>query len=85
MRGTNDKAGLTVGANDPKFVNYLITNANTNSTFDENWDFHLQAGSPALTGAKTDVVRNFPNGLTLKGVAYIAPAASAFFGAYGTK
>jgi len=95
VRGAHDVAGTTAKANDPKFVNYPLSNSGvvnnvfsdgvTNYTFNTAWDFHLQAGSPALTGGKTDVVRNFPSGLTIKGVAYAAPAASAFFGAFGTK
>jgi len=94
VRGAHDKVG-TAGSNDPKFVNYPLTNSGIvdnvftngvlNYTFNTTWDFHLQAGSPALTGGKTDVVRNFPNGLTINGVTYTAPAASAFFGAFGTK
>jgi len=95
VRGTHDIAGTTAKSNDPKFVNYPLDNTGIvnnvfnngvlNSTFNTAWDFHLQAGSPALTGAKTDVVRNFPNGLTINKVVYTAPASSAFFGAFGTK
>ena len=95
VRGAHDIAGTLAGANDPKFVNYPLSNSGIvnnvfsngllNYTFNTAWDFHLQAGSPALTGAKTNVVRNFPTGLTIKGVTYTAPAASAFFGAFGTK
>jgi len=84
-RGAHDVAGTTAGANDPKFVNYDLTNAGMNFIYNVAWDFHLQAGSPALTGGKTDVVRNFPNGLLINGVTYTAPVASAFFGAFGTK
>jgi len=82
-RGTHDVAGATAGMNDPKFVNYPLTNSGMNFAFDASWDFHLQAGSPALAGAKKDVVRNFPNGLTIKGVTYTAPAAATFYGAFG--
>jgi uncharacterized lipoprotein YbaY len=85
VRGAHDVAGTTAGANDPKFVNYPLSNDGMNFAFDSSWDFHLQVGSPALTGAKTDVVRNFPNGLTIKGQTYTAPVASSFFGAFGTK
>jgi hypothetical protein len=85
VRGTHDVAGTTAGANDPKFVNYPVSNPGMSFAFDATWDFHLQTGSPALTGAKTDVVRNFPTGLTVNGQTYTAPAASAFFGAFGTK
>lgn len=63
------------------------------------WDFHLQASSVALAGAATSVARNFPIGLPFYGLKqadwmtkangryfYLtAPAASPFFGAYGTK
>ncbi|NWJ52159.1 MAG: right-handed parallel beta-helix repeat-containing protein [Bacteroidetes bacterium] len=85
VRGTHDIAGTTAGANDPKFVNYPLSNDGMNYAFDNSWDFHLQAGSPALTGAKTDVIRNFPSGLTIGGITYTAPAASAFYGAFGAK
>jgi len=85
VRGAHDVAGTTAGANDPKFVNYPLSNDGMNFAFDTSWDFHLQAGSPALTGAKTNVVRNFPNGLVINGVSYTAPASSAFYGAFGSK
>jgi hypothetical protein len=50
------------------------------------WDFHLQTGSPALTGAKTDVAPYFiSTGVTVNGITYKSPAASAYFGAFGTK
>jgi hypothetical protein len=63
------------------------------------WDFHLQSGAVALSGATTSVTRNFPTGLAFFGMKkvkwvnssddqnyyFTAPALSAFFGAYGTK
>ena len=61
------------------------------------WDFHLQAGAVALTGATASVTRNFPAGLAFFGMKkvkwvdiandqnyyFMAPAASAYFGAFG--
>lgn len=61
------------------------------------WDFHLQAGAVALTGGTASVTRNFPTGLAFFGMKkvkwvdnvndqnyyFVAPAASAYFGAYG--
>jgi len=85
VRGPHDIAGTTAGVNDPKFVNYPLSNDGMNSAFDPTWDFHLQSGSPALSGAKTDVVRNFPNGLTIQGKTYTSPPSAAYFGAFGTK
>jgi hypothetical protein len=86
--GTNDKVGTSTGANDPKFVTFpFLTNPLlTYDNFSASWDFHLQAGSPALTGAKTDVSPYFATtGITLGGVTYKSPAPAAYFGAYGTK
>jgi hypothetical protein len=86
--GANDKVGTSTGANDPKFVNFpFLTNPLLSyDNFTTSWDFHLQAGSPALTGAKTDLAPYFSiTGITVGGVTYKSPAPSAFFGAYGTK
>lgn len=68
-------------------------------TWNTAWDFHLQSGAVALTGATTSIVRNFPTGLAFFGMKkvkwvnssddqdyyFTAPALSAFFGAYGIK
>lgn len=86
--GANDKRGGAPGENDPKFVNFPF---NTNpllapTNFSTAWDFHLQAGSPALTGAKTDVKPYFADtGITVGGKEYKSPKAAAHFGAFGTK
>ena len=86
VRGSHDIAGTTVGSNDPKFVSYLLSTDTYNSTFNTAWDFHLQTGSPALTGAKTDFARNFSSaGIAINGVTYTSPGPQAFFGAFGTK
>lgn len=86
--GTHDKVGASAGANDPKFVNFpFATNPLLSyDNFSASWDFHLQAGSPALTGAKTDFSPYFSTtGITIGGVTYKSPAPAAYFGAYGTK
>jgi len=86
VRGAHDIAGATPGANNPMFENYALETDANSSTFNTSWDFHLKAGSPALTGAKTDFARNFATtGITINGVSYTSPAPKAYFGAYGTK
>lgn len=86
--GKNDKRGEVPGKNDPKFVNFPFdTNPLLARTeFSTDWDFHLQAGSPALKGAKTDVKPYFADkGITIGGKTYKSPAAAAHYGAFGTK
>lgn len=85
VRGAHDVAGTVAGQNDPMFVNYQLDTDVNSSTFNTAWDFHLKAGSPALTGAKTDFTRNFSGGLVLNGITYTSKAPAAYFGAYGTK
>ncbi|MDD5861540.1 MAG: right-handed parallel beta-helix repeat-containing protein [Prevotella sp.] len=67
--------------------------------YDNSWDFHLQIGSPALTGAATSIERLFPTGLMFSGLKNISwndaankqsyyvysPAIQPYFGAFGTK
>lgn len=75
---------------DPKFVNYGFSTVDLNSfTYDNNWNFHLQSASPALTGAYSDFTGSFApywinTGLTVNGVEYKTPAPAARFGAFGT-
>jgi hypothetical protein len=85
ITGTGDIISATVGANDPKFVNYPLSNAGENSAFDASWDFHLQAGAPGLGQGKTDFTRHFASGLIVNGVTYTSPAPANFIGAFGTK
>ncbi len=86
VRGTHDVAGTTANQNDPMFENYPLNTDVNNATFNANWDFHLKAGSPALTGAKTDFTRNFgTTGITINGKTYTSPAPKSHFGAFGTK
>ncbi len=75
-------------AKDPSFVNFDINAvALTNYVLDEAWDFHLKAGSAALTGAYSgsDLAPYFAGGLTVKGQSFSSPAVQPQFGAYGTK
>ena len=75
---------------DPKFVNYAFNSVALNSfLFNDSWNFHLQAGSPALTGANASFTGSFApywstTGITVNGTEYKTPAPSARFGAFGT-
>jgi hypothetical protein len=58
-------------------------------TYDNSWNFHVQATSPVLTGAYasfTDPFASFygTTGLTVNGVEYKTPVPAARFGAFGT-
>ena len=74
---------------DPMFVNYDINGvALTNYIYDDSWDFHVQAGSPVLSGAydgnDASMAPYFgTTGLTLNGQTYTSPAPVARFGAFG--
>ncbi len=95
--GTSDKVSTTAGGNNPLFSNFTIQttvdinagttkSGNTPQTYNSAWDFRLGAGSPALTGGKTDFTRHFgTTGLTIEGVTYKSPAPAAYFGAFGAK
>lgn len=71
---------------DPMFVNYNINEvALTEYIYNDAWDFHLSANSPALTGALTvaPFTPYFASGLTLGGITYASPTLAPYFGAYG--
>jgi hypothetical protein len=85
VRGANDFAGNTAGANDPMFENYPLNTDVNNYTLNTAWDFHLKATSPAFGKGTTTYGRNFPSGVTIKGVVYTAPAPSTTVGAFGVK
>ena len=73
---------------DPKFVNFPYnTNELTGYIYDENWDFHVAADSPALQGAYSGndekMQPYFGGGLTVNGKTYSSPAPQAWFGAFG--
>lgn len=70
----------------PMFVNYDINGvALTDYVYDEAWDFHVQAGSPVLTGAYSGNIAPYfgATGLTVNGETYTSPAVESHFGAYG--
>jgi hypothetical protein len=85
--GQNDRRGASVGDNNPQFVNFpFASNPLLAYTYDNTWDFHLQSGSPALSGAKTDFNPYFSAlGIGINGRQYKSPAPAAYFGAFGTK
>lgn len=85
LKGANDLLSAKAGENDPKFVNYPLTTDNKNATFNTGWDFHLQAGSPALAKGKTGFTRQYATGILVNGVTYKSPEPAAFIGAFGTK
>jgi hypothetical protein len=75
---------------DPKFVNFGFNTVDLASyTYDNTWNFRVQASSPVLTGAYSTFTGTYApywgtTGLTVNGVEYKTPAPSARFGAYGT-
>jgi hypothetical protein len=85
LKGANDLISAKVGDNDPKFVNYPLNTDNKNATFNTAWDFHLQAGSPALGKGKTNFTRLYAEGIVVNGVTYKSPAPADYIGAFGTK
>lgn len=73
---------------DPKFVNFDLNMDPASYTFDDSWDFHLQAGSPALDASKTYTAGGRQpyfgtTGLQINGQTYTSPAIGNWFGAYG--
>ncbi|SEK22601.1 hypothetical protein [Parapedobacter koreensis] len=87
------------GENDPEFVNFdpstFVFSGNGSIATDplrsniepipDGADFHLSAGSPALTGGFTDFGPVHENYVSLDGqLTFTPPAPSEFFGAFGT-
>lgn len=102
INGAADIISKTPGDKDPLFVNYTQqANVNINvssnegdvpQTWNSNWDFHLQAQSPAIAGGTTNFTRHFKSGIELKGLdgifennVFISPSPAIYFGAYGSK
>lgn len=85
------KTAEECAVNDPKFVNFPINEvALTDYVYNNAWDFHVQAGSPVLTGAydgnDAALAPYFgTEGLSVNGKSYTSPKVEARFGAYGTK
>jgi len=70
----------------PGFANFDINTVGlTDYTYNTAWDFHLSAGSPALSGAASSLTPCFAGGLVINGKSYQSPAIKSQFGAYGTK
>ncbi|PYF72794.1 right-handed parallel beta-helix repeat-containing protein [Pedobacter nutrimenti] len=83
--GTNDVIGKKAGDNDPKFANFPLDNPVSSPNFNTAWDFHLNAGSPALAKGKTNFTRNHAAGMEMNGTVYKSPEPSTYIGAFGTK
>ena len=85
--GTHDIRGNAAGANDPKFISFpFATNSVLGFDYNESWNLHLQAGSPALDAnkVKTGFAPYFStNGITVNGKAYKSPVPANYFGAFG--
>lgn len=103
INGVNDIMSATPGDKKPLFVNFtqqsdININAGGNVAgapiaYNEKWDFHLQAASPALKGGKTNFTRHFATkGIEMTGLkdiveneTFTSPAPAAYFGVYGAK
>lgn len=85
--GDHDVRGAAAGSGNPLFVSFpFADNPLLSYTCDPSWDFHLQAGSPALSGAYTDFTPYFSaTGVTVDGKEYKSPAPAAYFGAFGAQ
>jgi len=87
----NGKLSASAGDLNPNFVNYGFNTVPLNQyEYDNSWDFHLQAGSPALSGARSAFTNEWTgffvtSGLTVGGTIYKSPTPAARFGAKGTK
>ena len=73
---------------DPKFVNFDLNMDPASYAFNDSWDFHLAAGSPALDASKTYTAGDRQpyfgtSGLEVNGQTYTSPAIGAWFGAFG--
>ncbi|MFD2938255.1 right-handed parallel beta-helix repeat-containing protein [Spirosoma flavum] len=85
LTGTNDVISKTAGDNDPKFVNYPLNTDQKSAAFNTTWDFHLQAGSPAIGKGTTSFTRLYADGISFaNGTLYKSPAPSTTIGALGT-
>lgn len=83
--GANDVRGTATGDKDPLFANFpFADNPVLSYSYNEAWNFRLKAGSPALSGAKTDFAPYFgATGISINGKQYKSPAPAAYFGVFG--
>lgn len=72
---------------DPDFEGYDINVDPALYRWDDNWDFHLKSGSPALDGYTGSDHTPFwsETGLTVNGTTYKSPAVATQYGAFGTR
>lgn len=84
---THSKIATESNMLNPKFVNFDINTVPVDEyVYNDAWDFHLTAGSPALEGAmQSGLTPYFANGLVVNGKKYTSPALQPYFGAFGTK
>lgn len=110
MHFATDLKSISAGDKNPLFVDFkqqsdININVGGNAagapaTYNEAWDLHLQAGSPALKGGNTSVARIHAAGLVFSGLGatssispelygvpslYKSPQPAVYFGAKGTK
>ena len=89
MVDVNSVIATLADGKDPLFVNFPINNVPlTSYTYNDAWDFHLTASSPALNGAYTgtDMEGLFcTTGLTVGGTLYKTSLAQNYYGAFGRK
>ncbi|MBO8440036.1 MAG: right-handed parallel beta-helix repeat-containing protein [bacterium] len=100
LNSADDIMSATPGDMNPLFVNFtqqddININVGGNAAgapveFNDSWDFHLSAGSPALTGGVTGFTRHFATeGLVFEGLqdrgndTFTSPDPQPFFGAFG--
>lgn len=97
LLGASDKVSTSAGDKNPGFSNFTIQptvdinagttkSGNVPQTYNNAWDFRLNAGSPALSGGTTTFTSHFATtGITIDGVEYKSPAPMVHFGAFGLK
>lgn len=87
IAGTNDIISATVGANDPKFVSFSLSNDMSSAAFNTAWDFRLMSGSPAIGHGKTDFTSHFMNNAITfgNGASYKSPAPANYIGAWAAQ
>ena len=87
----NAVKSASAGDKSPNFVQYDVNAVALDEIeYNNNWDFHVQSGSPVLTGALSTFTGTMTglfvtSGLSVGGKTYTSPAPAARFGAFGTK
>ena len=89
VNSTIAKSASDTESLDPDFVNYDINVDPALYKWNDSWDFHVNTGSPVLSGAYTpaDAARQpfySVTGLSVNGKTYTSPAVQPWFGAFGT-